>query len=200
MINCKALPGCSENLKRGLGPLGRLPGGGVLKLVWVGILGVGLSVEEGQDEPSEKCGDLQAFGMGRSLNSWSAVHRPYHSNSPGLQSFTWCQEHSQPGTSFLLTPHTNSVEVLLLSPFCRWRNRGPISFSKLPKAPRIQRGERIRPTLSNTVATSSAWLLSSWNVANPNWAVPLVENNTLGFKDLLWNKQKNIKHLIKSSF
>ena len=32
-------------------------------------------MEEGQDEPSEKCGDLQAFGMGRSLNSWSAVHR-----------------------------------------------------------------------------------------------------------------------------
>lgn len=27
----------------------------------------------------------------------------------------------------------------------------------------------LRPVLSNTVTTSYVWLLSTWNVGNPNW-------------------------------
>lgn len=79
---------------------------------------MGLSVEECRDDSSEKCGDVRAFGMGRSLNI----------QSDGLIVVTvldyegsLCSRDTlKPGTSFLLSFHANPVvEVLLLSPFCR---------------------------------------------------------------------------------
>ena len=81
-------------------------------------LEVGLSVEGCRDESSEKCGDVRAFGMGRSLNI----------QSDGLNILTvldyegslCARDTLRPGTSFLLSFHaTPVVEVLLLSSFCR---------------------------------------------------------------------------------
>ena len=81
-------------------------------------LEVGLSVEGCLDESSEKCGDVRAFGMGRSLNI----------QSDGLNVLTvldyegslCARDTLRPGTSFLLSFHaTPVVEVLLLSSFCR---------------------------------------------------------------------------------
>lgn len=53
-LSGETVPGCSEKFHWGLGPSGRLPGGGALP---VGSLEWGLNVGGVQEEPGEKSGD-----------------------------------------------------------------------------------------------------------------------------------------------